>query len=255
MDGILKELRKDILEMSYRNKSGHIPSSLSMVDYLYFLFKGDYLDISKDKLVIGKPFGSQAYYSVYAELGFIPKEDLSFFGKTDHYLTHGVTSKLPGVSFSEDTLGSCLGVACGIALSLINTGSDRKVYVNVSDASLQAGTLWEAIMLAETYNLSNIYMTVDYNKLQILNNLQGLDNLSKKFESFGWETFKTNGHDPESITQGLNDLFHNRVKQKPGVLLFDTVKGKGISFMESNLEWHYKTLDQESYAKGILELQ
>lgn len=247
-------LRKDIIDMSFKNNSGHIPSSLSMVDYLYWLFKENYVDITKDRLVIGKPFGAQAYYSVYADLGYIPKEDLANFGSTDHYLSHGVTTKLPGVVFSEDTLGSCLGVACGIALSLKNIKSDKKVYVNVSDGSLQAGTIWEAIMFAETYNLSNIFLTVDYNKLQILNELQGLDNLADKFKSFGWETYESDGHTKDKITKSLDNLFYNRPMKKPGVLIFDTVKGKGITFMENNLEWHYKTLDKETYDKCKVEL-
>ena len=251
---LLNNLRKNILEMSYLNNSGHIPSALSMLDYSYWLFKESYIDILKDRLVIGKPYGSQAYYAIYAELGFIQKEDILSFGKTDHYLTHGITTSLPGVVFSEDTLASSVGVACGIALSLKNKQSEKKVYINISDASIQAGTIWEALMFADIHNLSNIYMTIDYNQLQVLNKLEGLSNIYQKINSFGWEVFETEGHIKNNIIQGLDFLFKNRPMKKPGVLIFHTIKGKGISFMENNLDWHYKTLDEFYYKKALKEL-
>lgn len=256
MSLMTNNLKKDILKMSYLADAGHIASALSMIDYIYILFKYNYVDIFHDKIVIGKPFGAQAYYAVFADMGIIKREDLWDFGKTGHYLTHGISANFKGISFSEETLASCLGVACGMALSLKNKKLDKKVYVNVSDASLQAGTMWEAIMFASTHNLNNIVMTVDYNKQQILCDTFGLDNLKLKFDSFGWRALQSDGHSEESIKSTYDEVFSSLNKiTMPSVILFDTIKGKGVSFMERNLDWHYKMLSKELYEKALEELK
>lgn len=250
----LVKIRRDIVEMSYISKAGHIPSALSMVDYVSILFKKKYVSLTQDRIVIGKPYGAQAYYATFKDIGLLNGHDLFRFGKTGSILTHGITSNFPGIDFAEETLGSCLGVACGLALSMKNNETPGKVYVNISDASLQAGTIWEAIMFASTHNLESITMTVDYNKLQILGTLFGLDNLESKFKSFGWRVIHEDGHESAAITKAYNEAFSSNPHRQPTVILFDTVKGKGISFMEGDPDWHYKVLDKESCLKALGEL-
>jgi len=254
------DLKKDILKMSYVAGAGHIASALSMVDYLHILFNEKYIDLTKDKIVIGKPFGAQAYYAIFSSMGIFPRKELWNFGKTGHFLTHGISANFQGIDFAEETLSSCLGVACGMGLSLKNKESDKKVYVNVSDASLQAGTIWEAAMFAATHKLNNIVMTVDFNKQQILCDTMGMENLAEKFEAFGWHVIQRDGHSEYDIRQAYNMAFDDEYPtamfriDKPTVILFDTVKGKGVPFMERNTEWHYKMLTKELYQKAIRNL-
>jgi len=253
MNLMMTNLKRDILKMSYLAEAGHIASALSMVDYLYILFKEGYIDLRKDKIVIGKPYGAQAYYVIFSELGIFPRKELWNFGKTGHFLTHGISANFPGIDFSEETLASCLGVACGMALSQKNKGTDKKVYVNISDASLQAGTIWEAAMFASTHNLGNIVMTVDFNKQQILCDTFGMKNLVDKFKSFGWQVIKRDGHNNDEIRNAYDRAFSGSCLNKPKVILFDTIKGKGVSFMEQNRDWHYKMLTEELFLKAIKE--
>ena len=249
----IKNIRRNILKMSHLTKAGHIPSALSMVDYLYILFKSNFIDITEDKVLIGKPYGSQAYYAVFADMGLIEEEDLWTFGEDDSLLTYGVTAKFPGIDFAEDTLASCLGVACGMALSFKNRSIDKKVYINVSDASLQAGTVWEGVMFASANNLNNMVLTVDYNKQQILCETFGLERIEEMFRSFNWQVYRCDGHDPKQILKAYKHYF-SRVPSKPTVFIFDTIKGKGVSFMESDLKWHYKYLTDEDYNNACLEV-
>jgi len=247
----LNNIRKDILRMSFLSKAGHIPSALSMVDYLYILFKYRYLNLFEDKIVIGKTYGAQAYYVVFSKIGVFPKIELDNFGKTGHFLTHGISANFPGIDFAEETLASCLGVACGMALSLKNKNSSKKVYVNVSDASLQAGTIWEAAMFASTFNLSDIVMTVDLNRQQILCDTMGMESLDDKFVSFGWNVIQKNGHNLKDIKEAYKLAFSENYSGKPTVILFNTLKGKGVSFMEGDLNWHYMSLTEELYREAI----
>lgn len=240
------KLRKYILDMSFQNNAGHIPSALSMVDYLYVLFKEEYVKLGLDKVIIGKPYGAQAYYSIFSDMGIISKDDLKLFGKEGSYLSYGITAKFKNITYAEDTLSSCLGVACGIALSLKNKKENNIVYVNISDASLQAGTVWEAIMFASSRKLDNILLTVDFNKQQVLCETFGMDNIDEKFKSFGWDVLHTNGHSYEDIKKAY-ETYKNSERLKPFVIIFDTVKGKGVSFMENNRSWHYRPLNEIEY--------
>lgn len=251
-ENIFKKLRRDILKMSYQCKAGHIPSALSMVDYFYVLLKEKYINYGLDKIIIGKPYGAQAYYAVLADLGIIDPSNLGSFGKEGSPLTYGITSKFDGITFAEDTLGSCLGVACGLALSIKNKMENRTVYVNVSDASLQAGTIWEAVMFASSKNLNNILMTVDFNKQQVLGNTFGMENIADKFKSFGWGVIHTGGHDYGTIKNSF-DTYKKSTKNKPYVIIFDTIKGKGVSFMENDKTWHYQAMGDLEYTLACKE--
>lgn len=255
----IKEVKKDILNMSYLCDAGHIPSALSHVDFLYYMFtRRGLISLKFDYIVVGKPYGAQAYYAIFKDLGLITNEELFTFGKTDSKLTHGITDKFPGIIFSEQTLGSAVGIGCGIALSTKQNKEGHVIYpyvwINISDAVLQAGTVWEAIMFAGAQNLKNIIMTVDYNNQQCtgsISDILPIEPLKTKFEAFGWNYIAANGHNRDSIEKAFEKLFHEYKNDKPSVIVFHTIKGRGIDFMECKPEWHYKCLDEENLLRCL----
>ena len=254
LEKIAREVKKDILHMSLFNKAGHISSALSMSDYLTVLFNS-FFDFSKDKLIIGKPYGSQAYYSIFKRLGLTEEDPSEEFGGSKKNLTYGITHDHPLVDFADDTLGNSLSVACGIALASRNV----KVFVNISDAALQAGTVWEAIMFASTNKLNNLILLIDNNNLQCLGNtsdIVSVEPISKRLESFGWDVYLTEGNNLSSVIYNLNSSkVKNEIPSKPTAFIFKTTKGSGISFMENKKEWHYRTLTSEEFNLALMELE
>ena len=248
------DVRKDIIDISYKHGAGHIPSALSMVDYVSVLFS-KYYDIQKDKFVVGKPYGSQAYYSTFERLGIVEDDVLANFGKVSKNLTYGITHEHPLVSFADDTLGNALSVACGIAMA----SKDSRVFVNLSDAVMQAGTIWEAIMFASSNKLNNLVLMIDNNNLQCLGNTSsvvGIEPIDARLDAFGWETHRVQGNSIPSIDFHFKKYFKRKTDiDKPVVFIFDTIKGKGISFMENKEEWHYKTLSENDYISAKKELE
>jgi transketolase len=255
-ENFIKTIRSDIIEMSFHAKVGHIPSALSMCDYLSIVFQNGFISPNEYKIILGKPFGAQAYYSIFARRGWL--DNLGF--ESHGYKKYGNVSDInwryiiqrehPLITYIDETMGNSLSVACGIAL----TG--RKVYVNISDASLQEGTVWESIMFASAKKLNSIIMTIDNNNMQAkgrISDINDIEPLADKMKSFGWDTAVCDGHNILNIERELHEIIHN-TRKKPTVIIFKTVKGKGISFMENNFDWHYKILDDISYKKAIEEL-
>jgi transketolase len=246
----LKYIRKDILDMSYLAQVGHIPSALSMVDYLAVLFN-KFLNPSITTIVLGKPFGAQAYYAIFAELGLIDK-NWNLYGTSLEEWRYIIGREHRLIKFIDDTMGNALGVACGICLRNKNL-----VYVNLSDASIQEGSVWEAIMFASHQNLGNLIVTIDNNNMQVLGNVSdvlGISPLGKKFKSFGWRVFEGDGHKITDIENIYLRAFRSNKMNQPTVIIFNTIKGKGISFMENNKDWHYKLLDDDVYKMALQEI-
>lgn len=242
-----KKVRQDIITMSYLSKTGHIPSALSMVDYLSVIFR-KYINPQEYRIILGKPFGAQSYYSIFAKCGWIEPNFLKF-GTKDVNWRYIIQREHPLISFIDDTMGNTLSVACGIALA------NKQVYINISDASLQEGTVWEAIMFAGFSRLNNIFMTIDNNNMQAQGKTQDIldiEPIKEKFQLFGWNAFVSDGHDIKEITNTLDDS--SQSSEKPTVIIFRTIKGKGISFMENNPDWHYKILNESLYNKAMKEL-
>lgn len=224
-------LTKKIINFSRKNKCSHIPSALSMATYINFLFENKLVEPFKDKIVLGKPFGSQAYYIIWKELGYLNDiENLSI----------GVKHKeIPFVEYSEETMGNALGVAAGISIA----NPDKKVWVNLTDATLQMGSALEAIQYIGQNKLKNIFLTVDNNNCQVTGNTVDIIDINPVIEMakmYNWHVVKIDGHDEQCMQRELMSIDND---DKPVLVNFLTKKGYGVSYMEANpIYWHYKLI-------------
>ena len=224
-------LTEKIIDFSCKNKCSHIPSALSMAMYVNFLFKNKVVEPFKDKIVLGKPFGSQAYYIVWKQLGYLNDiENLSIGVKHN---------EIPFVDYSEETMGNALGVAAGISIANPN----KKVWVNLTDATLQMGSALEAIQYIGQNKLKNIFLTVDNNNCQVTGNTADIIDVNPVIEMakmYNWHVIKIDGHD-ENVMQ--NQLMSINNTDKPILVNFLTKKGYGVSYMEADpIKWHYKLI-------------
>jgi transketolase len=225
------KLINTVLKFSYENKCSHIPSALSMLDYINFLFKNKIVVPFRDKIVLGKPFGSQAYYIVWKECGYL--SDINS-------LSVGVKhSEIDFVDYSEETMGNACGVAIGIALSHPN----KRVWVNLTDASLQMGSTLEALQYIGQKQLSNIFCTVDNNNCQVTGKTSDIISVTPVIEMakhYGWNVIEVDGHDENQMSKYLDNI----TSSQPTLVNFLTQKGHGVHYMTSNpVEWHYKLLE------------
>lgn len=237
-----KKIRSAILTMSYNAQVAHIPSALSQCDYLGMLFMDKGITPDKYKFIFGKPYGSQAYYALFNECGW-SKEDLNGFGSINPKWRYIIQSSHPLVEYIDESMGNCISVGCGLAIG------GHNVFINISDAAFQEGTIWESILFAGAKKLNNIILAIDYNKMQALGPIDSiltLDPLKEKLEAFGWETIVTGGNDLDMLYKDLPS-FNHYVKTKPLALIFNTVKGFGCPLMENNESWHYRCLKEEEY--------
>lgn len=239
------QARRDILTMSFLAQVGYIPSALSMVDYLSILFR-QFLRPDDSRIILGKPYGAQAYYAVFAGCGWIPS-DWNRYGSTDPHWRYIIGREHPLIDYIDDTMGNTLSVACGIAMAFQGC-----VYVNISDAAFQEGTIWEAALFAGARGLRNLVMTVDNNHMQVLGNTRDIldvEPLAQRLECFGWRVFSSDGHDLQAIEQVLEQAFSP--SDAPTVVIFDTIKGRGVSWMEDSIDWHYRKLTQDEYQRAL----
>ena len=221
-------MQKELLEYSYKQQLTHIPSALSMLDYVDFLFTEGHVT-PDDFIVIGKPFGSQAYYLIWRKLGYLDNiENLSVGVKHD---------EISFVDYGEETMGNALGVAAGIALT-----TNKRVWVNITDATLQMGNTLEAIQFIGHKQIKNILVTVDYNDKQVTgstSNVLSVDPVIDMFRNYGWNTKIVNGHDKKELSKVTN----NFKEHQPNVLVCKTNKGHGVKqFLKEPKKWHYKKI-------------
>lgn len=250
---ISKEVRKNILLQIYSAQSGHPGGALSCADILttiYFKTMND-----GDKFVLSKGHASAALYAVLAEKGIIAKEELISFRKLNSKLQgHPSLLKLNGVDVSSGSLGQGLSVANGMALAFKLEQKENSVYVVLGDGEIQEGQVWEAMMTAAHYNLNNVIAFLDYNKLQIdgsNDEVMKVAPVKEKFESFGWYVQEIDGHNFDEI----NTAIENAKKQdRPSMVVANTIKGKGVSFMENQCAWHGKAPNAEQYEQAMVEL-
>ena len=250
--------------MVYLAQSGHIGGSLSSCEIMTVLFhKGmkhsiggklsdDYQQ--RDRFVLSKGHVSPIYYSVLAQLGFIPKDELKSFRKLGTRLQGHPSLWCPGVEVATGSLGQGLSVGCGIAISLKLDKNPAKVFVLLGDGELQEGSVWEAFMQAPHRNLDNLIAIIDRNRLQIdgsTEDVKPLDNLKAKIEAFNWDVIEIDGHNIEAIYSAIEAA---KSGSKPTAIIANTIKGKGVSFMENNAGWHGTAPKKEEYEKAMLEL-
>ena len=260
---IAKKARRNILEQVYSAKSGHPGGALSCVDILTVLYFNQ-MNVDpenpkmedRDRLVLSKGHSSAALYAILAEKGFFPEEELKEFRKLGSRLQgHPDLNKLPGVDMTSGSLGQGLSAACGMAMASKLKKQSNRVYCIVGDGEIQEGQIWEAAMTAAHYKLDNLCLIVDNNNLQIdgkVSDVMSPYPIVEKLESFGFEVFKADGNDIENL---IETFAHAKdIKEKTVAIVANTVKGKGISFMEDKAEWHGKAPNDEQYNQAVSEL-
>ena len=257
MNKIAFERRLDVLEMVYAAKSGHIGGSMSCMDILVALYY-QVMDIEKilnlcadrDRFILSKGHCAEALYAVLADRGFFHKSELRSFGGFNSAFAEHPTKKIPGVEVATGALGHGLSLGVGMAIGLKSTPA--MVYVLMGDGELAEGSVWEAAMSAARYKLDNLVAIIDRNGKQISGDTEDvmpLENLTAKFQAFGWETRTCNGHDPQEIANSLTPS-----AGKPLALIAKTIKGYGAKQMEGIAEWHHKIPSHEEYNQIKAEL-
>jgi transketolase len=257
-------LRLDVIEMTTVAKSGHPGGSLSAADFmaaLYFhVLKHDPSNPNwedRDRFVLSKGHVAPILYATLAEAGYFPKEELKTLRKLGSHLQgHPVRGKVPGVEMSTGSLGQGLSMSCGIALAGKKDGKDYKVFCLLGDGELQSGQNWEAAMFAHQYNLNNLIAVVDRNRLQITGNtesIMSLDPLPEKWSAFGWNVIIVDGHNVRQIIEACDKAKES--KKNPVVIIMNTIKGKGVSFMENNTDFHGKACNFNEYEVAVKEIK
>ena len=242
-----QKIRKSIVEYGYSSQCSHLGSNFSIVDILSVLYN-QFLKTRKNSFILSKGHACLALYCVLKEKTFINEKTLKSFGKNNSILMSHTTHKVKGIDLSTGSLGHGLPVAAGIALANKIKKKNYKTFVLLSDGELDEGSNWEALLFSSHQKLKNLIIIVDYNKIQSMDSIKNTINLepiSKKFQSFGYKTIKIDGHNFSQIIKAINTK-----TSKPLVIIANTIKGKGIKFMENSVLWHYKPLDKEHYIKS-----
>ncbi|PIP71651.1 MAG: transketolase [Nitrospinae bacterium CG22_combo_CG10-13_8_21_14_all_47_10] len=258
------ELRRLALKIIFQAGSGHPGGSFSATDLMTALFFGGILkydpknpkDPKRDRFLLSKGHASGIYYSVLAKAGYIAESDLDSYRKINspRFLSGHPHPKTPGVEIASGSLGQGLSIGHGIALGTRLDGYDSKVYVILGDGELQEGQIWEAAMSADKFKSNNLIAIVDYNKVaqdNITKDLKDLEPLEDKWRAFNWDVHRIDGHDMKAIMDVLQLPLD---PEKPRVIIADTIKGKGVSFMEGKTAWHGVAPSPEDYEKALKEL-
>ncbi|WP_342120265.1 transketolase [Pseudoduganella sp. OTU4001] len=260
-EDLAQRIRLQCLHMCHSKKASHLGGAFSVADILAVLY-GSVLvkDPSqpkapqRDRLFYSKGHACTALYAALAESGYFPRAELDTFTDNGSYLTSHVNHKVAGVELSTGSLGHALSVAAGVALAGKRRGQGWHTYAIVSDGELDEGSNWEAILFAPHHGLDQLTLVVDYNKIQSFGStaeVLNLDPLADKFTAFGWETLEVDGHDHAALQAALAQGGRSG---KPRVVIAHTIKGKGVSFMEHQLAWHYKSPDAAQYEAARQEL-
>lgn len=257
-----KQLRGDVLDMLFQSQSGHPGGSLSSIEILLAIYENvlrydvqNPVWAERDRFVMSKGHACPALYALLADKGFFPKEDLMTLRQLHSILQgHPDMRKCPGIDASTGSLGQ--GMSMGLGYALAGKRPDRgfQVYVLIGDGEAQEGIIWEAAMSAAHYKLDNLTVLMDYNGLQIdgtNEQVMGLGDICAKFAAFGWETSIVDGHNIGEITNAIKAPRNGM----PRFIRCDTAKGKGVSFMENQVGWHGKPINQEQYDAAIAEVR
>ena len=264
LEAFAKENRQNIIKMVYNAQSGHIGGALSSTDILTVLYhkcmktcpqwRNSKDFDSHDRFVLSKGHASAALYAVLAQLGFFPKEELMSFRIFGSRLQGHPTPKCTGVEVATGSLGQGLSIACGMAMGLKLDKNPAEVFCLLGDGELQEGSVWEAFMHCAQLKLDNIVAIIDRNRLQIdgcTENIKSLDPLDEKLKAFNWDVQVIDGHDINEIYEAIEKA---KKAQKPAVIIANTIKGKGVSFMENNAGWHGKAPNKEQFDLAMAEL-
>ena len=252
MNKKIRNIRSNILNLTFKAKSSHIGSCLSIVEILVALYFG--VLKKNDRFILSKGHAALALYSTLFEKKIISKKIFNSFGENKTLLMNHVSNKVNGVEFSTGSLGHGLPVSVGKALKFKSNKEKNKVYVLMSDGEINEGTTWESLLFANHHKLDNLNIIIDYNKIQsmdFVSKVMKIEPLKQKLQSFGCKVYEANGH---SVKQ-LSKLLKKKVINKPKVIIANTIKGKGVSFMENNNLWHYKNPNQEQLQVALKEIE
>jgi transketolase len=256
------EVRRLSIEMVARAKASHIGSALSIADIVAVLY-GSVLNVdpsqpklaSRDRFILSKGHACVAVYAALAARGFFPKDDLLTYGQDHSVLMNHISHKVAGVEFSTGSLGHGLSFGVGKALAAKKRGQIWRTFVVMSDGELGEGSNWEAFMFAAHHQLDNLVAIIDYNNLQSLTTVDKtlrIEPLADKLAAFGWQVREIDGHDHEQLSTNLKATAWAR--NQPSVLICHTTKGKGVSFMENSVEWHYRSPSQQQLEAALAQI-
>ena len=260
-----KTVRGDIVTMTNKAGSGHPGGSLSATDLLVGLYFSGMMRVDpknpewreRDRFILSKGHVAPVLYSILARKGFFPVEELDTLRKLGSILQgHPHKGSTPGLDCSSGSLGQGLSISNGLAIGFKKQGMDSRVYCLLGDGELQEGQIWEAVMTAAQHKLDNVCAIVDYNRVQLDGNLKDikeLGDLAAKWHDFGWNVIELNGHDMEQVVQAFE--MARAYKGKPSVLIATTIKGKGVSFMENDCNWHGVAPNAEQLEKALNEIK
>ncbi|MBM7624161.1 transketolase [Sporohalobacter salinus] len=257
------EIRRSILKMVAEAGSGHPGGSLSATEIVTALYfdemnldpaNPDWED--RDRFVLSKGHAAPVLYAALAKKGYFPEEELQTLRRLDSHLQgHPDMNKTPGVDMTAGSLGQGLSAAVGMALAGKLDQKDYRVFSIIGDGEMQEGQIWEAAMSAANYKLDNLIAFADYNQVQLVDKTEEVMNVhpvADKFEAFGWYIIEIDGHELTAVLEALDEA--KEVTDKPIMVVANTVKGKGVSFMEGKAAWHGNAPDEEELEKALAEL-
>ena len=261
---IPKKIRRNILDMAFSGSTVHIGCALCLVEIFSVIYRNhlryDYSkpdDPNRDFLILSKGHGVMAQYACMKELGWLEDSDLLNYFADGTKLKGLSDSRVRGLEVTSGSLGHGLSVGVGIALGNKMSQTKQKTFIIVGDGELNEGSCWEAIQFAGHHALSNICMIVDKNNFQAMDktsNIINQQNLATQIEAFNFNVTEVDGHNEDDLDNAINDLFSLQ-NNKPSCIVANTIKGKGVSFMENKNDWHYLRLDKALYEQALLELE
>jgi transketolase len=250
------------VEMIGIGAAGHLGGSCSLAETMAVLYfhrmninKDNYRDPSRDRLVLSKGHAALIQYAALCEKGFFPREELGRVKTLNGLLQGHPDLSIPGIEAVTGSLGQGLSVGLGMALALRLDKNPARVFVIMGDGEQSEGQIWEASQAVANFKVDNLTAFIDWNKVQATGSTKDTFNipaLDEKWRAFGWEVIPAAGHDPQSIIGAIERA--DEVKGRPALIILDTVKGKGFSFAEGNAAYHNGTLDKETYARALAEL-
>lgn len=258
-----KKVRLKSLEMVHKANSSHIGGAFSMTDILTVLYNGvlniypdDPNNDLRDRFVLSKGHACSSLYATLALKGFFDMELLKNYAQDGSIFLSHTSHNVKGIEVSAGSLGHGLPMAIGMAIAAKNKNLPWLTYCLISDGELNEGSNWEGILLAPQLKLNNLILIIDYNKIQSLGfvkDIISLEPIEEKFKSFNWSVFNIDGHDFNEILSTFNEIKKERLK--PTVIIANTIKGKGVDFMENKLLWHYKSPDKNQYLNAINQIK
>jgi transketolase len=261
-EALARRVRRHAVGMTHRSGASHLGSVLSIADILAVLY-GAILRVDpkhprwreRDRFVLSKGHAAAGLYAVLAERGFLPVEELAHYYQNGSRLTGHVSHAVPGVEMSTGSLGHGFPVATGMAYGALLDRRRHRVFALLSDGECNEGAVWEAVMFAAQHHLHNLIAIVDYNKIISLgpiSEILGVEPLADKWSSFGWSVREVDGHDHATLLHSLSEVPFEQ--DKPSCLIAHTVKGKGVSFMEDSVLWHFRAPHAEEFKRALKEL-